>query len=115
MPGLRDERELTADQVTVTIRDARGVVVHEGAAPAHAGSHRTVWDGRGADGKRAATGLYRVEIRATDAAGHPLEVLRQSRGRVDGIDAGAEGLSLKVGGVPVPLERVTTVSRPAAL
>jgi flagellar basal-body rod modification protein FlgD len=104
-----------AAEVKVTVLDQRGRIVHERTgAPAGAGHHRYVWDGRGDDGARAPEGVYRVEVRAADAEGAPVEVARRSRGRVDGVETGASGLQLAVGGVPVPLAGVKAVHRPPA-
>ena len=104
-----------ADQVAITVRDAKGAVVHQGTGPAGAGSQSYAWDGRKADGVRAEAELYRVEIRATDSSGRPLVVSREAQGRVEAIESDADGLRLVIGGVPVPVERVRTVSRPSAV
>lgn len=104
----------TADQVAITIRDGRGAIVHEGKGSIGAGVHAYAWDGRRSDGARAAPGLYRVEIRATDADGKAMAVDRETEGQVEAIESDGDGLRLVVGGVPVPIERVRAVTQPAA-
>ena len=105
-----------ADEVAITIRDANGAVVHQGTGSPGAGSHSYSWDGRKPDGARAGAGLYRIEIRANDAEGKALQVDRETQGRVEAIETDSDGLRLVIGGVPVPLEQVRTVSRmPAAV
>lgn len=104
-----------AAAVTVTVRDARGAVVHEAAGgPAAAGDRSFAWDGRGVGGGRQAAGLYRVEVKATDAAGGSIAVAPLARGPVEGVETGSGGMRLLVGGVPVALDQVTSVVRPAA-
>jgi flagellar basal-body rod modification protein FlgD len=105
-----------ADEVAITIRDANGAVVHQGTGSVGAGGHGYSWDGRKLDGSRAGAGLYKIEIRANDAEGKALQVDRETQGRVEAIESDSDGLRLVIGGVPVPLEQVRTVSRmPAAV
>ena len=104
-----------AEEVAITIRDANGAVVHQGTGSLGAGGHSYSWDGRKLDGVRAEAGLYRIEVRANDAEGKALQVNRETQGRVEAVETDTDGLRLVIGGVPVPLEQVRTVSRqPAA-
>lgn len=103
-----------AAAVRVTVRDAKGAVVHVAAGEPGAGGHVQAWDGRGTDGRRVAAGNYTVEVAATDAAGTAIEVRRAATGRVEGVETGAGGLSLLVGGVPVSIDKVRQAYRPAA-
>lgn len=102
-----------AEQVSITIRDANGALVRQLEGSGVAGSREVAWDGLRSDGVRAPAGIYRVEIRANDADGVAVEARQRGTGRVEGIDAGSGGISLSIGGLPVPLEQVTTVSHPA--
>jgi flagellar basal-body rod modification protein FlgD len=103
-----------AAEARITIRDARGAIVREAQADPGAGAHAFAWDGKGADGRRLPAGVYRVEVVARDEAGETVDAGYRMSGRVEGVETGSGGLRLLVGGVPVPLDRVRDVVRPAA-
>ena len=103
-----------ATEATITIRDAWGAIVREAQAVPGAGAHAFAWDGKGADGQRLPAGLYRIEVAAKDDAGKAVEAGYRMSGRVEGVETGSGGLRLLVEGIPVPLDRVRDVVRPAA-
>lgn len=103
-----------AAEVRITVRDAKGAIVREAAGQPGAGDRAFVWDGKGANGQRLATGLYRVEVAATDAAGGAVQVASRASGVVEGVETGSDGLRLLVEGVPVSLDQVRNVVRRSA-
>jgi flagellar basal-body rod modification protein FlgD len=104
----------SAAEAKITIRDARGTIVREAEGQTGPGDHAFAWDGKGADGQRLPAGLYRIEVAAKDDAGKTVDAGYRMSGRVEGVETGSGGLRLLVGGVPVPLDRVRDVVRPAA-
>jgi flagellar basal-body rod modification protein FlgD len=89
--------ELTAaaDEVTLTITDAAGQVAHRQTLGNHApGTHAFAWDGRTAAGAAALPGRYTFKVEAV-AAGKALGAQAFAVSRVDGVTAGAAGISLR--------------------
>ncbi len=73
-----------AERVEVRVLDEQGRLVRtlelEGGYP---GVRPVRWDGLDERGDRAAPGRYRIEVRAFDAQGRPVEVDTTLRGRVE--------------------------------
>ncbi len=73
-----------AERVEVKVIDEQGRVVRsmelEGGYP---GAHPVRWDGLDEQGERAPAGRYRIEVRAFDAEGRPVEADTTLRGRVE--------------------------------
>jgi flagellar basal-body rod modification protein FlgD len=88
-----------ADAVTVTIKDAAGVVLHRAdLGKQAAGLHKFTWDGVTDGGQNAANGAYTFEIAAT-AGGKALTAESLALGRVDGVVPGTDGLMLNIAGM----------------
>jgi flagellar basal-body rod modification protein FlgD len=85
------------EQLTVTVTDASGTVVHRvdfGARPA--GIHVFAWDGLSDAGARAVDGRYLFNVSAT-AAGKAVSVDALSVGRVDSVSRDGDGVLVNVG------------------
>ncbi len=99
-----------ASNVTVTIMDDAGNVVRTLEVGAMGDGDQTVsWDGTNGDGATVEQGLYTFEVSATDTDGEAVEVTTLTRGTVDRVTFGLDGILLWLGEVPVPLEMVSTV------
>lgn len=60
------ELDAPADKVVLTIRDASGIAVSSvELSDVEAGSHNYIWDGKAADGSRAADGMYSFSMDAS--------------------------------------------------
>jgi flagellar basal-body rod modification protein FlgD len=86
-----------ADAVTVTIRDAAGVVVRTLDLGAQKPGIRTFeWDGKDAAGAKLTDGAYSLSVTAT-AKGEAVELDTLTIARVTGIAPGAQGTLLALG------------------
>jgi flagellar basal-body rod modification protein FlgD len=105
-----------AAKVTATVRGADGTavrVVDLGALDA--GNHGFTFDGKDAHGATLANGTYRVEISAAasaDAVATPVSL--RVTDVVDGVDFTSDPPILLVGGLRVPLNRVSEVGLAAS-
>ena len=87
----------TADQVTVTIKDANGIVMNTvNLGRLDAGVHNFVWDGKTDAGVRAANGAYSISVSAARGAEKVAATALQLAG-VQNINRGSQGVSLNLG------------------
>jgi flagellar basal-body rod modification protein FlgD len=99
------------DQLTVTIKDSSGLIIHTAELGSHdAGLHLFAWDGIADSGQAAAEGTYRFEISA-NKSGRSVTADRLSIGRVDGVLPGTDGTTtLNLGGLaPVSYSQVRQI------
>jgi flagellar basal-body rod modification protein FlgD len=75
-----------AEDVTLTVRDARGRVVFETTGERAQGSHLFVWNGQDNNGNPAPPGAYALEVAATNEAGENLDVTMTVRETIMGVD-----------------------------
>ena len=99
----------------VTVRDAKGNVVYTKPAETTAGSHPFIWDGRDTNGNKMPDGPYSVSIAAKDAKNEPITVTTHMLGRVDGVVTSDGAVSVLVGGVSIPLDKIVSVKETSAL
>ncbi len=89
------------DDLTVTIKDSAGIVVHsESLGPQNSGIITLEWDGLKDDGSTAAKGTYSFEVSAT-AAGQAIttDVNLLSYGKVSSVTLSSTGVLLNVDGI----------------
>ena len=96
----------------IEIRNAAGGVVHIEEASRQTGRNEYVWDGETTLGTDAPPGDYSISIRATNAAGEPVDVPTFVRGRVDGVENLDGNSILLVNGNPVDMADVLAVRSP---
>ncbi|MES1923790.1 flagellar hook assembly protein FlgD [Salinisphaera sp. T31B1] len=92
--------ELPADaaQVTISISDAMGTLVHQSSYDdIPAGVQSFQWDGRDGSEQTVGEGTYRIDIQAVDSAGQAIDVQPLSMGRVGGVVAGDGAPKLDLG------------------
>jgi len=100
----------TAEETTITIRDASGAIVRTLDGETTNGRHSFVWNGRDDDGAQLEDGVYQITVEARDADDNLLPVSTEVSGIVTGADLTAAEPTLLVNGNPVPVSAVRTVS-----
>jgi flagellar basal-body rod modification protein FlgD len=98
----------------VQIKDSKGNTIQTIDGARLAGRKEVTWDGKKADGTKAAAGDYSVVVVAPDASGKYLTVPTTVFGRVSGIEAGNGNTSLLMGNVPVQMENVKSAHLPTS-
>ena len=106
---IRYQLPEAAAKIAVTILDGQGRAVRSLAGGAAAGENLMRWDGLDGAGSRVAAGSYRVRVEATRADGTALSAEQYVTGTVEGIEPGANGITLVVAGAEVPLSAVRKV------
>ena len=91
------ELAANADQVTVTIKDANGIVMNTvNLGRLDAGVHNFVWDGKTDAGVQAVNGTYSISVAATQGADKVGATALQLAG-VQNINRSSQGVSLNLG------------------
>lgn len=86
-----------ADQVTVTIKDANGIVMNTvNLGKLDAGVHNFAWDGKNDAGVKAVNGAYSISVTATQGA-NKLAATALQLASVQNINRGSQGVSLNLG------------------
>lgn len=86
-----------ADQVTITIKDANGIVMNTvNLGRLDAGVHNFVWDGKNDAGVKAVNGAYSITVAATRGAEKVAATALQLAG-VQNINRSSQGVSLNLG------------------
>lgn len=86
-----------ADQVTVTIKDANGIVMNTvNLGKLDAGVHNFVWDGKNDAGVKAANGAYSISVVAKRGTDTVKATALQLAG-VQNINRSSQGISLNLG------------------
>jgi flagellar basal-body rod modification protein FlgD len=100
----------SADNVTITITDASGRVVHRAdLGVTAAGTHRFAWDGQTDSGSAAQAGAYTFSVSAL-ANGKASSADGLMVSTVEGITPGAAGATLQLrGGAAVPLAQIKQI------
>jgi flagellar basal-body rod modification protein FlgD len=102
--------DFPAEAVQVTVRNEAGQVVRTfDLGKYEAGKHELTWDGTNNSGALLGEGTYTFEVAATDANGEDVGSNTFTRGKVDRVSFGAEGILLWLGGVSVQLAAVESV------
>jgi flagellar basal-body rod modification protein FlgD len=99
----------TAQQTSITVRDAKNQVVVAKQGETSVGSHNFVWDGKDANGNKMPDGPYTVTVSAMDAKNTPIPVSTHMLGRVDGVVTADGAVNVLVGGVAIPLDKILSV------
>jgi flagellar basal-body rod modification protein FlgD len=99
----------TAQQTSITVRDAKGQVVIAKQGETSVGSHNFVWDGKDANGNKMPDGPYTVTVSAMDANKATIPVATHMLGRVEGVVTSDGTVNVLVGGVAIPLDKILSV------
>ena len=108
---LRFDLGEAASSVSIEIFNEAGVKVRtiENGQRA-AGEQDYVWDGTDDEGKKLATGNYTFEVKASDAEGNDIGVTTYTRGLVDRVSFGRDGILLWIGQTSIAMGDVSSVS-----
>lgn len=108
---LRFDLGEAAATVSIEIFNEAGVKVRtiENGQRA-AGEQDYVWDGTDDEGKKLATGNYTFEVKASDAEGNDIGVTTYTRGLVDRVSFGRDGILLWIGQTSIAMGDVSSVS-----
>jgi flagellar basal-body rod modification protein FlgD len=88
-----------AETVDLTVKDARGRVVYEGAGERGAGSHLFNWDGRDRNGQPVPAGTYRLSATAKGSDDAAIKTTYTVRETISGVDfSGATPLVITASG-----------------
>lgn len=98
-----------SDATLIVISDAAGTVVNSAPGETTIGKHNYVWNGLDKDGNALPDGNYTITVTARDPDSALIEVQPSVFGRVTGVETGAEGAYLSIGGVQVLLSDVLSV------
>jgi len=101
--------ESKAVQSTLSIQDASDKTVWSGPISTDKGKNIFHWDGIKTDGTAATSGPYTAVISAKDHDGKLVNVAQTVFGRVTGAGASKGQVSLSMGAVDAPLEKVLNV------
>jgi flagellar basal-body rod modification protein FlgD len=106
--------EEKAVSATLTIQDALERTVWSGPIGIDPGKEVFHWDGKSNDGTAAPDGPYTAVVSAKDSEGNLINVAQTVYGRVTGAGATKGVVTLSMGAVDAPLDKVLNV-RDAAL
>ncbi|MGF1474533.1 MAG: flagellar hook assembly protein FlgD [Geminicoccaceae bacterium] len=112
--SMRFELADDVSQATLTVQDQDGQIVHTADIVPTPGEQAYFWDGRNEIGQRQPAGSYQVRVDALDGGGLPTTVKTQVGGTVQSVDIVDGALKLVVGGRPVPIEAVRSVTLPSS-
>lgn len=98
-----------AAETEILIVDQQGETVRTIQGSRDAGEQTYQWDGLDDDGEALQDGIYNVQVRATNAEGATVSSTVYVSGRVTGVEAGANGLNLLIGELPIALQNVIAV------
>ena len=109
---LQFELATAAPSATLTLRDAAGNVAHTlELKNLKAGRHAIEWNGENDGGARLPQGVYSFEVNAVDTDGNPVAAAPSTRGRVDRVSFGQDGIRLWLGDVSIPMSAVQSVEQ----
>jgi flagellar basal-body rod modification protein FlgD len=106
--------EHTSGTALLKITNASGQLVMVKQVDATVGTHPVDWDGTDYTGSQLPDGAYTVAVSYQDSAGTNYEAPITTYGTVDSAVIADGDVSLKMGAVSIPLDKVTNISRPTA-
>jgi flagellar basal-body rod modification protein FlgD len=101
--------DAAASSATVTITNASGAVVYNGAGGTAAGNNVFNWDGTDNNGNKVPDGTYKLTVVAQDAAGATIKNSVASAGLVSQIDMTGGSPQLVIGNMEIPLSSVSAI------
>jgi flagellar basal-body rod modification protein FlgD len=106
--------EHTSGTALLKITNSAGQLVMVKQVDATVGTHPVEWDGTDYTGAQLPDGAYTVAVSYQDNSGTNYEAPITTYGTVDSAVIADGQVSLKMGQVSIPLDKVTNISRPAA-
>ena len=106
--------DVNADDITITVRNAAGLIVYSVDGEPGIGTHDFVWDGKDKNGLAQPDGAYTIIVSALDREDNLLDVSQTVSGRINGAGAEDGVVSLFMGDVVIPMDNVISVKEPSA-
>jgi flagellar basal-body rod modification protein FlgD len=100
----------TATSTTLTVTDANGNTVYQGAGATTAGFNSFAWDGKASDGSTVPDGVYTLNVAASAADGSAITAAISSYGKIDSIQIKNGAASLMMGTLSEPLSKITAIT-----
>jgi flagellar basal-body rod modification protein FlgD len=98
------------EQLTVTIKDAKGNVVRTLTQPqGTAGEGSILWDGKDASGNQLPAGVYTADVTGVNTDGSVFTCTPLVKGKVDGVSYAGSLPVLTIGGVEVSFSNILRV------
>ena len=104
------ELDAKADEVELTITDAKGKTVWTGTGEIASGSHTLTWDGTDKDGNPVDEGEYTLTVSATDADGEDLDTTTYVQALVTGVDTSGDSAVLSLNGIEFDIDDVVGIA-----
>jgi flagellar basal-body rod modification protein FlgD len=98
-----------ATQTTLTVSDASGNTVYQGAGNTTTGDNAFSWNGQASDGSTAPDGTYTLNVASTAADGSAITAAVSSYGTIESIQINNGAASLTMGTLSEPLSKITSV------
>lgn len=105
--------EHTSGTALLKITNSSGQLVMVKQVDATVGTHPVEWDGTDFTGAQLPDGAYTIAVSYQDSAGTNYEAPITTYGTVDSATIADGAVSLQMGAVTIPLDKVTTISRPS--
>jgi flagellar basal-body rod modification protein FlgD len=106
--------EHTSSSALLKITNSSGQLVMVKQVDATVGTHPVEWDGTDYTGNQLPDGAYTVAVSYQDSAGTNYEAPIVTYGIVNSATIADGEVSLKMGDVTIPLDKITNISKPAA-
>lgn len=103
-----------AKLVSIAIADEDGVVVKTMLGELKAGEHSVAWDGKNDWNEQLPDGTYKVVVDAVGEDRASTQPATHITGTVTGVASDDEGITLSLGGVEVPLDKVRNIKEIAS-
>jgi len=99
-----------ASEANVTIRNSSGDIVFQGTGSTKSGNNFVAWDGKNSlTGESEPDGIYKINIKATDANGDELTATPFITGTVTSAEISDGAVMLNIGSLQIPQSNVTSV------
>jgi flagellar basal-body rod modification protein FlgD len=112
--GFQYQIEHQGDKALLRIADAQGHVVAIQEANSAVGTYQVQWNGQDASGNQLPDGQYQVSVQYEDSAGTNYSAPITVYGTVDSADVSNGQVSLNVGAVNYPVDKITKIIKPTA-
>jgi flagellar basal-body rod modification protein FlgD len=100
----------TATQTTLSVTDASGNTIYQGAGVTTTGDHSFAWNGQASDGSMAPDGIYTLNVASTAADGSAITAAISSFGKIDSIQINNGAASLMMGTLSEPLSKIVSIT-----
>jgi flagellar basal-body rod modification protein FlgD len=100
----------TSSQTTLTVTDASGNTVYQGAGNTTAGNNSFAWNGQESNGSTAPDGVYTLNVAAQSANGTAIASTVSSYGTIQSIQMSNGTATLAIGTLTEPLSAISGIT-----